>query len=256
MIKYSSELKDLLELKSSFYNRPEFISSDPISIPHMFTLKEDIEIAGFLSAVIAWGQRGTIIRNAKKLLEMMDSSPLDFILNAGEKDMKGFLQFSHRTFNGTDTLYFINSLQNIYLNYGGLEKAFSDGGKIRNAKEMILHFRNIFFEIPFPVRTSKHIANPAKGFSAKRLNMFLRWMVRNDGKGVDFGIWKSISPAALYCPLDVHSGRVARKLGLLQRKQDDWKAVEELTASLRQFEPEDPVKYDFALFGMGVFEKF
>ncbi len=249
-------LKEFLDIKSEFYNRPEFIASDPLSIPHQFSLKEDIEIAAFLTAIISWGQRVTIIRNARQLVELMEGNPFDFLMNSNEKDLKRFLSFNHRTFNGTDCLYFISSLQNIYINHGGLEQAFSENGNIKDPRIMISNFRKLFFELSYPARTSKHIADPSRGSSAKRINMFLRWMVRNDGRGVDFGIWKSISPSTLYCPLDVHSGRVARKLGLLNRKQDDWKAVQELTSALLEFDPEDPVKYDFALFGLGVFEKF
>lgn len=253
MIENIEELKLFLDSKVELYNQPGFIVNDPISIPHLFNKKEDIEIAGFLSATIAWGNRKMILRNAKSLMEMMEFSPFDFILNFRDHDLKPFEKFVHRTFNGTDCLYFLWSLKNIYQKHGGLEQVFkSDAG----IKESILQFRNIFFEMDFPSRTSKHIANPAKNSSAKRLNMFLRWMVRNDNRGVDFGIWKSINPSLLFCPLDVHSGRVARELGILQRKQDDWKAVEELTKNLRKLDADDPVKYDFALFGIGVNEGF
>lgn len=249
------EIRDFLEEKASFYNRPGFIVTDPVSVPHRFERKEDIEISGFLTATIAWGQRTTIIRNAGRLMQLMDEEPYLFILNADDTDRDIFSGFSHRTLNAVDCRYFLSSLKNIYLNHGGLEQAF-DAGPGSTILDRITRFRALFFELPHPMRTRKHIADPASGASAKRLNMFLRWMVRNDGRGVDFGFWKSISPADLLCPLDVHSGSVARKLGLLQRKQNDWKAVCELTASLKMMDPHDPVKYDFALFGLGVFEKF
>jgi uncharacterized protein (TIGR02757 family) len=253
----TDDLKEFLEEKYNQYNRPEFIASDPISIPHLFSKKEDIEIAGFLAATIAWGQRVTIIKNANALINLMDASPYDFIMNANQKELKKVAMFKHRTFNGIDAAFFFKSLQNIYLNHGGLQNAFL----LNNTKKTILlidaitHFRNTFFSIPYPERTTKHVSSPADNSSAKRICMFLRWMVRNDKRGVDFGIWKT-SPSLLMCPLDVHSGNVARKLGLLKRTQNDWKAVVELTESLKQFDHNDPVKYDFALFGLGVFEKF
>jgi uncharacterized protein (TIGR02757 family) len=250
-----AELKDFLDEKYELYNRPSFIEFDPVSIPHRFSRKEDIEIAAFFSATIAWGQRPTIIRNATRLMETMDNDPYQFILNSGMKDWKQFENFAHRTFQHKDVIYFIQSLQNIYLHQGGMEKVFSKESK-RDIKMGIQYFRKIFLEINPKGRTAKHIANVERNASAKRINMFLRWMVRNDNRGVDFGIWKSISPSLLYCPLDLHSGRVARKLGLLQRKQDDWKAVNELTINLRKLDGNDPVKYDFALFGLGVFERF
>jgi uncharacterized protein (TIGR02757 family) len=250
-----SDLKDFLEEKTDKYNRPFFIESDPISIPHQYSKKEDIEIAGFLAATIAWGQRATIINNANRLMKLMDNSPHEFILNAGKKDITKFEGFVHRTFNSTDLIFFIHSLQNIYRKHGGLEKVFNTTEK----KDMLLHsidnFRNIFFSIPHPDRTKKHVSSPMGNSSAKRICMYLRWMARKDKKGVDFGIWALPAPE-LMCPLDVHSGNVARKLGLLARTQNDWKAVKELTASLRAMDPKDPVKYDFALFGLGAFEKF
>lgn len=251
---------ELLEEKYDLYNRPVFIESDPISIPHLFNKKEDIEIAGFLAATIAWGQRPTIIKNALRLVEGMDHSPHEFILGASEKEMKRFSSFKHRTFKPIDLTFFISSLRNIYLNHGGMEAVFASSMKEKgeeiDIKTAIIKFRNLFFAIPFPQRTMKHLSNPADNSAAKRLNMFLRWMVRKDKRGVDFGIWQHIPSKVLYCPLDVHSGNVARKLGLLHRKQNDWKAVEELTAKLRTFDMNDPVKYDFALFGLGIFEKF
>jgi len=249
------DLKVFLDEKYEIYNRPSFIEHDPISIPRKFNLKEDIEIAAFFSATIAWGQRPTIIRNADRLMELMDNEPYQFIMNSGKKDWKRFEGFAHRTFQYADVIYFMQSLQNIYRRHGGLEKVFS--GKCRkDIKDGIIYFREVFLEINPGGRTAKHIANVEKNASAKRINMFLRWMVRKDRQGVDFGLWKSIPPSLLYCPLDLHSGRVARKLGLLDRRQDDWKAVNELTMNLRKYDMEDPVKYDFALFGLGVFEKF
>jgi uncharacterized protein (TIGR02757 family) len=254
-------IQELLDDKYRFYNRPEFIETDPIQIPRAFSKKEDIEIAGFIAAAIAWGKRPMIIRNANKWLEMMDNAPYDFVMNASQKDFKPLLDFVHRTFNGDDALFFMTSLQNIYKNHNGLEAVFEKGlqHKFENPKNYsslygaLNHFRNVFMSSPHLARSGKHIANPSKGSAAKRLNMYLRWMTRQDKQGVDFGIWRSIEAKHLMIPLDVHSGRVARKLGLLIRKSDDWKSVEELTANLRQFDANDPVKYDFALFGMGVF---
>lgn len=251
-------LFDFLEAKADQYNNTDFIESDPISIPHLFQRKEDIEIAAFLTATIAWGQRTTIIRNARRLMLMMDDSPFDFISEAAISDFKRFSAFVHRTFNGEDVMFFLQSLQNIYRNHGGLENLFTkpvlrEGS---DSKDSLLNFRNVFFSIPFPLHAGGHVADVSRGSAAKRLNMFLRWMVRNDKRGVDFGIWNGIGSHKLYCPLDVHSGQVARKLGLLVRIQNDWKAVEELTIALRTFDALDPVKYDFALFGLGVFEKF
>jgi len=249
---------DFLEEKTALYNSAAFVESDPISIPHLFSKKEDIEIAGFIAATIAWGQRITILKNARSLVELMDDSPHQFITGFQNADLKRFKNFVHRTFNGIDCIYFFRALKNIYNKHGGLEKVFLSGLRAEDTdlKSSIIHARNIFFELPHQKRSEKHFSNPAAGSAAKRINMFLRWMVRKDKSGVDFGIWKSISPALLCCPLDVHSGRVARKLGLLSRKQNDWKAAAELTSMLRTFDPDDPVKYDIALFGLGVFEKF
>jgi uncharacterized protein (TIGR02757 family) len=248
-------LKDFLEDKVRLYNRPEFIESDPVSIPHLFTKHEDIEISGFLAATIAWGQRPVILKNANRILKKMDMAPHDFILSFTKKDLLPFRDFVHRTFNADDLIFFLNALRYIYKKHGTMEKAFisADDEKI---KERITALRSDFFTLPHLKRTEKHFSDPSAGSAAKRINMFLRWMVRKDKYGVDFGIWKSISPAQLICPLDVHSARVARKLRLLRRKQNDWKAAEELTRKLRKFDPADPVKYDFALFGLGVFEKF
>ncbi len=250
-------LKRLLDEKLEFYNRPSFIENDPISIPHHFTSRADIEISGFLAATIAWGQRTTIVKKGFSLMQLMDNRPGEFVMHAGKSDLRPLEKFVHRTFNGDDLLFFIESLRNLCQQPGGMERAFAEGLEL-NTSDMggaIGHFRSIFLQTPHLPRSEKHLANPAKGSSAKRINMFLRWMVRHDAAGVDFGLWKSISPAQLCCPLDVHVGKVARRLGLLTRIQNDWKAVEELTAVLRNFDPEDPVKYDFALFGMGVAEK-
>ncbi|MCX6245791.1 MAG: TIGR02757 family protein [Bacteroidetes bacterium] len=250
-----NELHDFLEFKYQQYNNVSFIETDPVSIPHQFSRKEDIEISGFLTATISWGNRAGILKDANRLLQMMDCAPYEFILHASPSEIKSFESYYHRTFNGKDCIFFLESLKNIYLNHRGLENLFSINAET-GMKGAISRFRSVFLEQKHLQRTEKHIANPEKGSSAKRILMFLRWMVRDDRMGVDFGLWKQISPASLMCPLDVHSGRVARKLGLLKRKANDWKAVEELTSSLRQFDPEDPVKYDFALFGLGVFEKF
>jgi uncharacterized protein (TIGR02757 family) len=251
-------LFEFLEAKADQYNNPVFIESDPISIPHLFQRKEDIEIASFLTATIAWGQRATIIRNARQLMLMMDDSPFDFITDATSADLKRFSVFVHRTFNGKDLIFFIQSLQNIYRNHGGLEKLFTKAVEPTgtDVKDSLQQFRRVFFSIPYPQHAVRHVADVRAGSAAKRLNMFLRWMVRDDKRGVDFGIWQGISMHQLYCPLDVHSGQVARKLGLLNRTQNDWKAVDELTNTLRIFDTADPVKYDFALFGLGIFEKF
>jgi len=249
------ELYEFLEEKYELYNRQGFIEDDPISIPHNFSKKEDIEISGFFAATIAWGNRKMILRNANRLIQLMDYAPYDFIINFTENDLKPFDSFVHRTFNGIDCKYFLKAMKHIYTEKGGLENHFTNKPG-RDMKELISGFRTVFFEEEHPARTEKHVANPAKGSSAKRINMFLRWMVRNDGRGVDFGIWKSVKSSQLYCPLDVHSGNIARRLGLLTRKQNDWKAVAELTGNLRLFDRTDPVKYDFSLFGLGVNEKF
>ena len=250
-----AKLKDLLEQKVEQYNTRGFIDLDPVSIPHHFQKKEDREISGFLAASIAWGQRPTIIRNALRMLELMDHAPFDFVYNHQPQDLQRFQGFVHRTFNYDDLVYFISSLKDIYRNHGGLERAFAAKIPETNTKDAISRFRALFFSQEHLRRTEKHVSDPYKNSACKRLNMFLRWMVRKDKKGVDFGIWDSLQARQLSCPLDVHSGNVARKLGLLHRKQNNWKAVEELDHSLRQMDGNDPVKYDFALFGMGVFEK-
>jgi len=251
----AAELKDFLDEKTFLYNTIKFIETDPVSIPHLFSKKEDIEIAGFFAATIAWGQRPTILRNARQLMHWMDDDPHRFILDFTKKDLKRFEKFVHRTFHGSDCTYFLQALQYIYRNNGGLSTLF-EKKKSNNMQSAIIHARRVFFELPHLQRTEKHFSDPEAGSAAKRLNMFLRWMVRKDLQGVDFGTWKGITMAELICPLDVHSGRVARKLGLLRRKQNDWKAAVELTSSLKRFDSADPVKYDFALFGLGVFEKF
>ena len=248
---YFYELKDFLEYKFRQYNTPEYINTDPIQIPWMFDDPRDIEVSAFLTSAIAWGLRKTIVKNAASLMNLMDNDPYQFIMNAGEKDLRYLADFKHRTFNGQDCMFFCKSLKNIYSNHQGLESLFSNKNSI---KTNIKNLYKVFFEIPHPERTKKHIANIQKGSAAKRINMFLRWMVRKDGV-VDFGLWQNIHPRELYIPLDVHAGRIARKLGLLKRKQNDWQAVEELTNTLLKFEPDDPVKYDYALFGTGVFEK-
>lgn len=250
-------IKDFLDLKAEQYNNSRFISTDPVLVPHQFSRKEDIEIAGLLTATIAWGQRPTIIRNATRLVGMMPGGPYAFITGHHPEDLEPFLRFVHRTFNGFDCVYFLRALQRIYSMEGGLEQVFTEGyldeGTVYGA---LKRFRQVFFEAGPAGKTARHVSDVTANSAAKRLNMFLRWMVRKDENGVDFGLWKQLPAAALMIPLDVHSGNTARKLGLLNRKQDDWKAVEELTARLREMDSDDPVKYDYALFGLGVFEKF
>ena len=250
------QLKDFLDIKVEQYNRPRFIESDPIQIPHEFSKKEDIEIAAFLTATIAWGNRKSIINNAKRMMELSDNAPYQFVMQHQETDLEALLPFVHRTFNGDDFIQFIQSLQHIYKNHNGLEAVFAKHSQSYSTQNAIHQFKKTFFEINHLSRTQKHVSDPLKNSAAKRINMFLRWMVRNDNNGVDFGIWNSLSPAQLSCPLDVHSGNVARKLGLLKRKQNDGKALAELDAALRKLDKNDPVKYDFALFGLGVFEGF
>jgi uncharacterized protein (TIGR02757 family) len=250
------ELKDFLDIKIVKYNHPDFIETDPIQVPHQFSEKENIEISAFLTATIAWGNRLSIINNAFKLMHWMDNQPYDFIISSTTDEKERLRSFVHRTFNGIDCLFFIESLKNIYKNHDGLQAAFEKGYQNENSvKSALIYFHDLFFEIGGE-RTRKHVSNVAKGASGKRLNMFLRWMIRKDNTGVDFGIWNGIPVSSLMLPLDVHTGNVARKLGLLQRKQNDWKAVEEVTANLQLLDPSDPIKYDFALFGLGAFEKF
>ena len=250
------DLKEFLDEKAYQYNQPTFIESDPIQIPHSFSKKEDLEIAAFLTATIAWGNRKSIITNATKLMTLLDESPYDCIMNLEEVDTKRFSSFVHRTFNATDLEYFLKAIQNIYKNHGGLEAIFTNNAQPDTLQPAIHKFRKIFFELDHLARTEKHISDPMKNSAAKRINMFLRWMVRPGDTGVDFGLWKTLKPSQLSCPLDVHSGNVARKLKLLQRKQNDAKALNELDVAIRRLDPQDPVKYDFALFGLGVFEKF
>lgn len=243
------ETKAILDERYEKFAVSSFVDSDPIQIPHSFTRKEDIEISGFLTSIIAWGNRKMIINNAKRFVSLMDNAPYDFIMNFEEQDLKSLDAAVHRTFNGDDMRFFVRSLANIYRNRGGLENVFSQHAEM---SQNLIDVYSIIFEIPFEERNKRHISDITKGSAAKRLNMFLRWMVRDDGHGVDFGLWKKISPASLLIPLDVHCGRCARDLGLLTRSQNDWKAVVELTENLRKFDPNDPIKYDFALFGSGV----
>jgi len=286
------ELKGFLDIKVDQYNQPDFIVNDPICIPHQFKLKQDIEIMGFWASILAWGQRKTIINKCNELISLMDGSPYDFILNHQDTDLKRFLNFKHRTFNETDTLYFIEFFRQHYKKYPSLESAFTglnlntqvrdefldeiDTSEITESssspcylgelkviassssiERYLNSFRSYFFSLPdFPSRTKKHVSSPSQKSTCKRLNMFLRWMVRDDDKGVDFGIWKTIKPSQLVCPTDLHVERVARKLKLITRKQVDWQTATELTLNLQKFDSLDPVKYDFALFGLGIEEHF
>ena len=251
---FNIELKDLLEHKFNLYNSTNFIIEDPISIPHAYNQKEDIEIISFLISIISWGNRKSIIKSGNNLREILGSSPIDFIMRFKEKDLKK-IDFVHRTFNKFDLIYFLKSLKNIYENHDGLENVFSKNLNDEFMYNNISNFRKIFFSLNHEKRTEKHISNPKKNSACKRINMFLRWMVRNDGV-VDFGIWKKIKPSMLSCPLDVHTANIGRKLNLISRKQNDLKTVLELDQKLRLFDKNDPVKYDYALFGMGVYEKF
>ncbi len=269
-----SDIQAFLDECVARYNCGAFIETDPISIPHRFSKKQDIEIMGFWAAMLAWGQRKTIINSANRLVELMDGAPHDFIINHTESDRQKFLSFKHRTFQATDTLYFLAFFQNYYRQHSSLENAFilfnptsTQEGKIQipntqyplptsTIESALSAFHHLFFSLPdAPIRTRKHIATPERKSTCKRLNMFLRWMVRKDANGVDFGIWNQIKPSQLLIPLDVHVDRVARRYGLLKREKSDWQAVLELTETLRGFDPEDPVKYDFALFGLGILEK-
>ena len=247
-------LKEFLDNKVKEYNRPEFIKDDPISIPHLFTQKQDIEIAGFFASVFAWGNRTTIINKSKELLQRMNNSPYAFIKDHTAKDLRCLRGFTHRTFNEDDLYYFVESLHHHYSSYDSLETAFFPA-RDYGVEQGLLHFKNYFFSIDHLKRTEKHISSPLQKSTCKRLNMFLRWMVRNDDR-VDFGLWKTISPSQLICPIDVHVARVAKKLGLIKRKQVDWLTARELTGALSQLDKNDPVKYDFALFNLGVIEKF
>jgi len=252
-----NELKEFLDEKVILYNQPKFIESDPIQIPHLFSVKEDIEIIGFLTATIAWGNRKSIINNGKRLANIMGNSPYDFVMNFSENDIDKISGFVHRTFNDIDLGYFLKALRHIYSEHNGLENVFKNYEQPLTLQPAIHEFKQLFFSLPqHPQRTQKHVSDPLKNSAAKRINMFLRWMVRYDDTGVDFGAWKTLSPSQLSCPLDVHSGNVARKLGLLNRKQNDGKALAELDTSLRLLDKDDPVRYDFALFGLGIFEGF
>jgi uncharacterized protein (TIGR02757 family) len=248
------ELKEFLDYKAEQYEKPVFLESDPIQIPHRFSRKEDIEISGFLMATIAWGNRVSILKSGEKLLEIMEHSPYDFIKNYKQSPDR-LHPFVHRTFNAGDLDFFFRSLHEIYKK-SDLENCFNDQLNSGNVKNRIIQFRDTFLTTEHETRSAKHLSDPARNSAAKRLNMYLRWMVRPNTKGVDFGIWKTIKPSELNIPLDVHTSKYARQLNLLSRKQDDWKALDELMVNLREFDSEDPVKYDFALFGLGAFEKF
>lgn len=268
----NDNLKAFLDQKVAQYNRSEFIANDPVSIPHLFSKKQDIEIMGFWAATLAWGQRVTIINKCKELIALMDGAPYDFIINHEEPDLKKLLHFKHRTFNDIDTLYFISFFRWHYENFESLEQAFLPPSPLKGEQNSLLanqryplqgaegalnHFRSYFFSLPdFPHRTKKHVSSPSQKSTCKRLNMFLRWMVRKDSNGVDFGIWNKLKPADLICPCDLHVDRVARKLKLINRKQTDWQTALELTERLKEFDPADPVKYDFALFGLGIEERW
>ena len=249
-----NELKNLLDKKAAQFNRPDFIAPDPISVPHRFSKSQDIEIAGLFAALLAWGQRKTIVNNANRLMDLMDGAPYDFICNHKETDRTRFESFVHRTFQPVDLLYFVEFLQYHYQQHRSLENLFADGMSENEVHTGpgLAHFHRQFFTLPHMVRTEKHVQTPDRKSACKRINLFLRWMVRKDNQGVDFGIWQGIKPAQLLCPLDVHVHRTATALGLLKRPQSDWQACLELTAKLRKMDPEDPVKYDFALFGMSI----
>lgn len=252
------EVHELLEAMYARFNRLTFIENDPVCIPHLFSKKEDIEIMGFWAAILAWGQRVTIINKSKELISLMGGAPHDFVINHSESDLKRFEKFVHRTFNYTDTLYFIHFFKSYYQKHDSLEWAFSQGmgAGDNNIENGLVHFNKLFFGLEyFPERTKKHVPTPERKSACKRLNMFLRWMVRKDDKGVDFGIWNKIKPSQLVCPCDLHVDRVARKLKLIERKNTDWLTAVELTENLKQFDPSDPVKYDFALFGLGMSEE-
>jgi uncharacterized protein (TIGR02757 family) len=247
------EMYNFLEENYLKFNNTGFIEKDPVSIPRRFTEKRDIEIAGFLTATISWGRRDLILAAANKLIRMMGDSPFNFLMDADSRDIKHFQDFYYRTFQGVDCMYFLNSLKDIYTRYDSMECLVSESlNEGLGIKGGIMNLRSHFFKLPHQRRTEKHFANPLRGAAGKRLNMFFRWMIRKDDRGVDFGLWEQIPASELLIPLDFHSGNIARKLGLLKRNANDWKAVEELTANLRLFDADDPVKYDYALFGLGV----
>ncbi|WP_207431258.1 TIGR02757 family protein [Sabulibacter ruber] len=255
----TAQLEALLEDRYHRYNTPDFIPHDPVSIPHLFIQKQDIEISGFFASILAWGQRKTIINKCKELMQRMDNAPFQFITQHQDEDLKQLLGFKHRTFNDTDLLYLVHFFRWFYEQHESLEEAFLGypATPLSEQKSRLSFFYNLVFSLPeAPHRTRKHISTPAKKSACKRINMYLRWMVRKDEQGVDFGIWNRMSPADLVCPCDVHVQRVARKLGLIERAQSDWAMAEELTHNLKQFDPADPVKYDYALFGLGIEEKF
>jgi uncharacterized protein (TIGR02757 family) len=253
----AGEMKLFLEEKHLQFNNPSFIPPDPVSIPHIFQSQRDREISGFLTATISWGRRDLFLRSANQLMDLMGHTPFEFLMSADKKDIERFGNFIYRTFNGTDCKYFMAAMKYLYSSYDSLEDLLLEGmQKSGSLKDGMSYFRTRFFDLPHEKRNEKHFADVMGGAAGKRLNMFLRWMVRKDNNGVDFGIWKRIDPSQLYIPLDLHSGNIARRLGLLKRNANDWKAVEELTEVLREFDPADPVKYDFALFGLGVNEKF
>jgi uncharacterized protein (TIGR02757 family) len=250
------ELKEFLDFKADQYNEPGFIESDPISVPHRYESKEDIEVAGLLVSVISWGNRKAIVKNGHRMMDLLGSSPYDFVMNHNHADLRKLNGFVHRTFNGQDFIHFIKALKNMYQKHGGMEKIFADHASNDSLQPAIHEFKKIFYGTRHHFRTTKHIPDPLKGSSAKRINMYLRWMIRKDQKGVDFGIWKSVPQHILSCPLDIHSGNVARKLGILDRIQNDSRALNILDRNLRRMDQNDPVKYDFALFGLGIFENF
>ena len=251
------DLKEFLDTKVHQYNQPGFIKNDPISIPHLFKKKQDIEISALFAAVLAWGQRITIINKCKDLLERMECAPYEFILHHQSHDLKRLENFKHRTFNSTDLLYFVAFLKSYYKGHDSLEDLFLVDRNEATIEKGLINFHHQFFGLPdFPLRTRKHISTPERKSACKRINMFLRWMVRQDRQGVDFGLWKNISPSQLVCPCDLHVERVARKLKLIKSNPMNWQAALELTSRLRKFDPDDPVKYDFALFGLGIEEKF
>jgi uncharacterized protein (TIGR02757 family) len=249
-------LKKFLDEKADQYNNIQFIEKDPISVPHLFSGKQDREIMGFFAAILAWGQRKTIISKCHELADRLGNEPFRFVMEHSEKDLKLLLGFRHRTFNDTDLMYFVDFFRRHYQKYESLETAFLCDGGFKNVEESLIYFEHNFFNHPHaPARTHKHVATPARNSACKRLNMFLRWMVRKDDKGVDFGLWEKIPPHALICPIDLHVDRTARQLGLIKRKQTDWKTALELTHVLREMDADDPVRYDFALFGLSVENK-
>lgn len=248
----NTELREFLDRKAAQYNRPAFIQEDPIAVPHEYQQREDQEIAGFLTATIAWGRRPRIVESGRRMMALLDGAPAQFVREHEPRDLQRLERFVHRTFQPVDFRYFLSALQRLYRAGDGLRGAFQG----KDAEAAIIHFREAFFGAPHPSRTQKHVSDPRKNSACKRLNMFLRWMVRHDRQGVDLGLWQHLQPHQLSLPLDVHSGRVARRLGLLQRRASDWKAVREVDASLRRLDPHDPVRYDFALFGLGIFEAF